>query len=66
MVEISSLEYEGFTIYVAEIGIVFRDFPKRVVTWVDHDHGVVFSIDGYFETPDTLIEYAREIIDLNY
>lgn len=65
VVEITSLEYEGFTIYVAQTGIIFRELPKRVVTWVDYNNGVVFSIDGYFEAPDTLIGYAQEIIDLN-
>ena len=63
--EITFLEYEGFTIYVAQIELTFRELPKHVVTWVDRKNGVVFSLDGYFESPDSLIEYARQIIDLN-
>lgn len=63
--EISSLEYEGITVYVAKIGIMFREKPMWDVTWVDVENGVVFSIDEYYENPDTLIAYAKEIIDLN-
>lgn len=63
--EITSQEYEGITIYVARIGIYFLDLPKWTVTWVDHNNGVVFSLDGDFEAPDDLLDYAQEIIDLN-
>ncbi len=65
VVEITSLEYQGFTIYVGQIGITFQELPLWVVTWVDHNNGVVFSLDGYYETPDAMIGYAKEIIDLN-
>ena len=63
--EIYDLEYEDIPLYVGRITISIRKQPLWVVTWVDHDHGVVFSIDGYYETPDDLIEFAKEIIDLN-
>lgn len=63
--EITFFEYEGITVYVAKIGITFKEKPMWDVTWVDEANGVVFSIDEYYETPDTLIEYAKQIIDLN-
>lgn len=65
VVEINSLECENITIFVGQMGITFQELPRWSVTWVDQDNGVVFSIDGYFETPDAMIEYAKEIIDLN-
>ncbi|MBE6922237.1 MAG: hypothetical protein E7465_03535 [Ruminococcaceae bacterium] len=65
VVEITSQEYEGLTIYTAQIGITLQDLPRWSVTWVDWDNGVVFSMDGYYETPDAMIGYAKEIIDLN-
>lgn len=63
--EITSFEYEGFTVYVGRITVSTRELPLWRVTWVDAENGVVFYIDEYYETPDTLIEYAKEIIDLN-
>lgn len=63
--EITCLEYEETSIYVARIGLSFRELPLWAVTWVDHENGVVFSLDGYYETPDEMIGYAKEIIDLN-
>lgn len=63
--EITAFAYEGITVYVAKIGITFREKPMWDVTWVDEAKGVVFSIEEYYETPDTLIGYAKEIIDLN-
>lgn len=63
--EITSFEYEGITVYVAKIGITFRDKPMWDVTWVDEANGVVFSINEYYENPDTLIGYAKQIIGLN-
>ena len=63
--EITSFEYEGVTVYVAKIGITFRELPLWVVTWVDYGNGVVFSLDGYYETPEEMTGYAMEIIDLN-
>lgn len=63
--EITSFEYEGITVYVAKIGITFKEKPMWDVTWVDEANGVVFSIDEYCESPDTPIEYAKQIIDLN-
>lgn len=65
VVEITSLEYEGITIYVGQIDISSYEHPIWDVTWVDYENGVVFSLEGDFEAPDTLIEYAKEIIDLN-
>lgn len=63
--EITSFEHEGITVYVAKIGITFKDKPMWDVSWVDEANGVVFSIEEYYETPDILIEYAKQIIDLN-
>lgn len=63
--EICALEHEDITLYVGRITVSIRKLPLWHVTWVDYDKGVVFSVDGYYETPDALIEYAREIIDLN-
>ena len=63
--EIYDLEYEDIPLYVGRITVSIRKLPLWVVTWVDYDNGVVFSIDGYYETPDEIIEYAKEIIDLN-
>ena len=63
--EITSFEYEGFTVYVAKIGITFKEKPMWDVSWVDEANGVVFSVQEYYESPDTLIEYAKQIIDLN-
>ena len=63
--EITAFEYEGTTVYVAKIGITFKEKPMWDVTWVDEAQGVVFSIGEYYESPDTLIGYAKEIIDLN-
>lgn len=63
--EITFFEYEGFTVYVGNITIRGSGETNWVVTWVDHAKGAVFSIDGYFDTPDSLIEYAKEIIGLN-
>ncbi len=63
--EITSLEYEGITVYVGQIGISFRELPRWSVTWVDCENGVVFSLDGYYETPDDMIGFAKQIIDLN-
>ena len=63
--EITSFEYEGITVYVAKIGITFKEKPMWDVTWVDENNGVVFSIDEYYDNPDTLIDYAKQIIDLN-
>lgn len=65
VVEITSLEYEGITIYVGQIDLSSYEHPYWDVTWVDRANGVVFSLDGEFEAPDTLIGYAKEIIDLN-
>lgn len=63
--KITSFAYEGIIVYVVKIGITFRDNPMWDVTWMDEANGVVFSIEEYYETPDTLIEYAKEIINLN-
>lgn len=65
VVEITSLEYEGTTIYVAQIDLSIYLQPNWDVTWVDYENGVVFSLEGDAQTPDTLIGYAKEIIDLN-
>lgn len=65
---ITTLEYEGITIYVGQIDLpsyVDPNWTKWDVTWVDYANGVVFSMDGDAETPDVLIECAKEIIDLN-
>lgn len=62
---IASQEYAEQTIYVGKVLYDTLDLPIWVVTWVDNANGVVFSLDGEFETPDTLIEYAKQIIDLN-
>lgn len=63
--EITSFEYGGITVYVAKIGITFQEKPMWDVSWVDEANGVVFSIQEYYENPDTLIGYAKEIIKLN-
>lgn len=65
VVGVSSHEYEGTTIYVAQIDLSMYLLPKWDVTWVDYEKGVVFSLEDDAETPDLLIEYAQEIIDLN-
>lgn len=63
--EITALEYEGFTVYTGKISIWYSGDTWWNVTWVDETNGVVFSLDCVFDTPDVLIEYAKEIIDLN-
>ena len=63
--EITSQEYQGYTLYIGKILYETFDYPNWDVTWVDYGRGVVFSVDGEFETPDALIGYAKEIIDLN-
>lgn len=68
LVGISAQEYEGITLYVGQIDLPSYANPSRtqwVVTWVDYKNGVVFSVSGDAETPDTLIGFAQEIIDLN-
>ena len=62
---ITYLEYEGYTLYIGKNIIDTLESPYWDVTWVDHGNGVVFSVDGVAETPDALIEYAKQIIDLN-
>lgn len=64
--EITSLEYEGFTVYTGKITASYsRSTSWWNVTWVDEGKGVVFSFDSGLDTPDQLIEFAKEIIDLN-
>ena len=67
VLEITSQDYEGITIYTALIDTTFpnQDWLAWSVTWVDHDNGIVFSLDGWYDAPDDLVEYAKEIIDLN-
>ena len=62
---ITSVEYEGRILYVGQFDFSNYEHPHWEVTWVDHGNGVVFSVNGEAETPDTLIEYAKEIIELN-
>lgn len=63
--EIASFEYEGITVYVLDVQFDTLELPTWKVTWVDHSNCVAFCVQGEFETPDTLIGYAKEIIDLN-
>jgi len=63
--EHTTVEYRGFTLYVSTLISEELDCTIREVTWVDEGHGVVFSIDSQWEETDTLIGYARKIIDLN-
>ena len=67
VLEISSQDYKGVTIYTAQIDATFpyQDWLAWSVTWVDHDNEVVFSLDGWYDTSDDLVAYAKEIIDLN-
>lgn len=65
LVGITTLEYEGITIYVGQIDLSTYLQPKWDVTWVDQKNGVVFSVEGDDETPDALIDCAKVIIDLN-
>jgi len=65
VVEITSLEYESITIYIAQIDLSSYLQPNWDVTWVDYGKGVVFSLEDDAQTPDALIGYAKEIIDLN-
>ena len=62
---IESTEYLGFTLYMCQIASDDLDFVNYEITWVDEGNGVVFSIDSQWESPDTLFEYAKAIIDLN-
>ena len=62
---ITSVEYEDITIYVGQFDFSTYEQPHWEVTWVDTESGAVFSVNGEAETPDTLIEYAQQIIDLN-
>ena len=62
---ITSMEYEGFIIYTCKITSDDLDFVNWKITWVDVGNGVAFSLDSQWEAPETLIEYAKEIIDLN-
>jgi hypothetical protein len=59
------MEYEGFIIYTCKLTSDDLDFVNWKITWVDVGNGVAFSLDSQWETPETLIEYAKEIIDLN-
>ena len=63
--EIYTLEHNGTTLYVGRITTSIHKQPLWHVTWVDYSNGVVFSIDGHFENPDDLTDYAKQIIDLN-
>lgn len=67
VVEITSQEYEGITIYTAQIDVSFpfQEWLRWSVTWIDYENDVVFSLDGWYDTPDEMIGYAKEIIDLN-
>ena len=62
---ITCMEHEGITIYAGKVLYDTLDLPHWVVTWVDYGHGAVFCVDGESEAPDSLIEYAKQIIDLN-
>ena len=63
--EITSFVHEGITVYVGDVTLDTLDLPLWKVTWVDEENNVAFCVQGEFETPDTLIGYAKEIIDLN-
>lgn len=65
VVGITSQEYQGITIYIGQIELSLLEHPQWDVTWVDYDKGVVFCIATDAENPDTLIGYAKQIIDLN-
>ena len=62
---ITSMEYEGFIIYTCKITGDEPDFVNWKITWLDVGNGVVFSIDSQWEDSDALIDYAKQIIDLN-
>lgn len=59
------MEYEGFTLYMCQITSEELDFVNWEITWVDEGNGAVFSVDSQWESPEILLEYAQQIIDLN-
>lgn len=61
----STLEYKGQTLYVATYLYDDEPVPSQRVYWVDHTRSVVFRLITDGDTPETVIEYAKQFIDLN-
>ena len=61
----STLEYEGHTLYVATYLYDENPVPSQRIYWVDHTRGIVFRLITDGDTPETVIEYAKQLIDLN-
>lgn len=61
----STLEYGGLTLYVATYLYDENPVPSQRVYWVDHSRGIVCRLISGGDTPETVIEYAKQLIDLN-
>lgn len=61
----STLEYGGLTLYVATYLYDEDPVPSQRIYWVDHTRGIVFRLIADSDTPETVIEYAKQLIDLN-
>lgn len=61
----STLEYGGLTLYVATYLYDEDPVPSQRVYWVDYTRGIVFRLIADGDTPETVIEYAKQLIDLN-
>ena len=61
----STLEYGGHTLYVATFFYDADPVPSQRVYCVDHTRGIVLHVISDGDTPETVIAYAKQIIDLN-
>lgn len=61
----STLEYGGLTLYVATYLYDEDPVPSQRVYWVDYTRSIVFRLITDGDTPETVIEYAKQLIDLN-
>lgn len=67
-VDVHSLKYEGFTLYVSTYPLdsdffgLLSQYLQRIY-WMDYDHNTVFSLTAQDDTPDFVIACAKELID---